>query len=100
MSDTTEVGQAEPDKKSIPGNNESAQVGKDRDLERQATMKEGDVVEDPDAARLEWIRTAPESPRNWAPWRKCEQVPFTLAGSVVAGFSPISIDDDLVPNPD
>ncbi|KAK5026358.1 hypothetical protein LTR13_009972 [Exophiala sideris] len=71
MSDTTELGHAEPDEKSTHSNDERAKAVKDGDLERQETMKEGEVAtQAAEAARHEWIRTAPESPRNWPLWRK------------------------------
>ena len=77
MSDTTELGQAEPEGKSTRSNEESAKAVKDGDLEKQETMKEGEVASEvADAARLEWIRSAPESPRNWPLWRKCESPCF------------------------
>jgi len=85
MSDTTtELGHAEPDEKDTRVNDESAKAVKDGDLEKQETMKEGEVAtEDAEAARREWIRTAPESPRNWPLWKKCE-FPCLLPGIVAA----------------
>ena len=41
------------------------------DLERLPTTKEGEMLtQNAEAAKRDWIRTAPESPRNWPLWRK------------------------------
>ncbi|KAL8688999.1 MAG: hypothetical protein Q9218_005223 [Villophora microphyllina] len=40
-------------------------------LERLQTAQEGEMLtQDAEAAKREWIKTAPESPRNWPLWRK------------------------------
>jgi hypothetical protein len=41
------------------------------DLEKQTSLQKGDLqAQDTQAAKKHWIRTAPESPRNWPYWKK------------------------------
>jgi hypothetical protein len=41
------------------------------DLEKQTSLQQGDLqTQDAQAAKKHWIRTAPESPRNWPLWKK------------------------------
>ena len=59
--------------------NGATKTGKDEDLERLETTKEGEIqTQSPEAAKRHWIKTAPESPRNWPLWRKL---------SIVAGLN-------------
>lgn len=48
-----------------------SETTKNGDLERLQTTKEGELLaQNAEAAKREWIKTAPESPRNWPLWRK------------------------------
>ena len=55
----------------IRDNDKSSEEMKNDDLERLQTTKEGEMqTQNAAAARREWIKTAPESPRNWPLRRK------------------------------
>jgi len=55
------------------GDDKRPDSAKNGDLEKLETTQEGEVLaQNADAAKREWIKTAPQSPRNWPLWRKCK----------------------------
>jgi hypothetical protein len=84
MSRSTELEQGEYAEKSTHGDDKSSESTKDGDLEKLETTQEGEIsTQNADAAKREWIRTAPQSPRNWPLWRKCKLL-CSFAVGVVA----------------
>lgn len=58
--------------KSAPDDDKGSETMKNDDLEKFQTTKEGEILtQNAEAAKRNWIRTAPESPRNWPLWQKC-----------------------------
>ena len=56
-----------------PSNHDAqdSKTEKGDELENAQSAKEGEMqTKDAEAAKREWIKTAPESPRNWPLWRK------------------------------
>jgi hypothetical protein len=69
------------------GDDKRSESAKDGDLEKLETTQEGEVLaQNADAAKREWIKTAPQSPRNWPLWRKCKPLQSHILG-IGASFS-------------
>jgi hypothetical protein len=63
------------------GDDKRSESAKDGDLEKLETTQEGEVLaQNADAAKREWIKTAPQSPRNWPLWRKCKPLHSYILG--------------------
>ena len=70
---STELEQGKYAEKSTYGDEKRSESTKIGDLEKLETTQEGEIsTQNADATKREWIRTAPQSPRNWPLWRKCK----------------------------
>ena len=71
MSRSAELEHAGSAKNTAHDDDKGSETMKNDDLERLQTTKEGEMMtQNAEAAKRDWIRTAPESPRNWPLWRK------------------------------
>ena len=61
--------------KSTLGSDKGSDTTKRDDLEKLETTKEGEILtRDAAAAKKEWIKNNPASPRNWPMWKKCKSL--------------------------
>ena len=71
ISQSNELEHAGSAEKTAPDIVQGAEKTENGDLERLQTTKEGEMLtQDANTKKREWIKAAPESPRNWPLWRK------------------------------
>lgn len=71
MSRSIEPEHAKSTREATRDNGRDSKTTKNDDLERLQSTKEGELLtQDAEAAKRDWIKNAPESPRNWPLWRK------------------------------
>ena len=83
--------------KETHGDDKRPESARNGDLEKLETTHEGEVLaQNADAAKREWIKTAPQSPRNWPLWRKCKLLHSSILG-FGASFSLRNMPEDNLP---